>query len=312
VIEPLVTIVIPFKDRFELVDRAVSSILNQTYSNWELILVDDASSQVYSQQHDPRISIHRNQVNRGPSYSRQRAASMAKGDFICFLDSDDYYDWNFLLKSVQAHLAAFRPVAFTYSTSAWVSSKNEIEGTYKTSDKTYSQILPDLFIHNRPWNTSSLLWNREYIPKLNLTIRTWEDYVFEFMAGMNNNYIIHIPDVLCYIYLDNNSGLSKLSDEYIGIHDRSKALQIISTTLQRSNGYGLKLSINIYNRCTKELIRSFEFSNSRYTSKRLFLMIYRHPEYSFIKFRNLSYYLIYVLCQFTLGKRVTKRILTHD
>lgn len=104
---PKFSIVLPTYNRAGLLPRAVGSVLDQTFTDWELLVVDDGSKdgtaellQTYS---DPRIRALRNAVNRERSYSRNRAIAEARGDFICFLDSDD--EW--LPDHLQVHATAW-------------------------------------------------------------------------------------------------------------------------------------------------------------------------------------------------------------
>ena len=91
--EPLVTAIIPTKDRAALCARAVESVLAQTYHSIECIVVDDGSSdsthEMLSGRFGDRIHIVRNDVNQGVARARNQAIAMAQGKYIAFLDSDD-------------------------------------------------------------------------------------------------------------------------------------------------------------------------------------------------------------------------------
>ena len=94
---PLVSVITPIYNSENFLEEAISSVLNQTYSNWELILVDDASTdgsgkiaqKFYSE--DSRITYEKLPENRGPAVARNRAIELAKGEYIAFLDSDDFW-----------------------------------------------------------------------------------------------------------------------------------------------------------------------------------------------------------------------------
>jgi glycosyltransferase involved in cell wall biosynthesis len=90
---PLVSVVVPYYNRLGLLPRAVTSILNQTYRNLELIVVDDASiedpQETLKSFSDPRMVYLRHEQNRGVSAARNTGIAAAHGDFVCFLDSDD-------------------------------------------------------------------------------------------------------------------------------------------------------------------------------------------------------------------------------
>lgn len=91
----LVSVVIPTYNRAELVERAVHSVLSQTYSDLEVIIVDDASSDNTQdrvknlQQADRRIRYIRHDSNRGSQAARNTGVQAVKGEYIAFLDSDN-------------------------------------------------------------------------------------------------------------------------------------------------------------------------------------------------------------------------------
>ncbi len=91
--QPLVSVIMPLYNKRPYVRRAVESILSQTYSRWELIIVDDGSTDGSTDevpQDDPRIILFR-QNNSGPAAARNRAVGRAGGELITFIDADDYY-----------------------------------------------------------------------------------------------------------------------------------------------------------------------------------------------------------------------------
>lgn len=92
---PFFSVIMPAYNREKFIERSIASVLAQTFTDWELIVVDDCSSdktpELLAQYTNPRIMAVRNEVNRERSYSRNRGIDLAKGRFICFLDSDDEY-----------------------------------------------------------------------------------------------------------------------------------------------------------------------------------------------------------------------------
>jgi len=92
----LVSIIMPSYNTEEFISEAIKSILKQTYDNWELIIVDDCSTDntdnvVSGFLNDPRILYLKNEKNAGAAVSRNRALREAKGKWIAFLDSDDLW-----------------------------------------------------------------------------------------------------------------------------------------------------------------------------------------------------------------------------
>ena len=92
---PKVSVVITTYNRASLLPRAVNSILNQTYADYEIIIVDDCSTdntqQVVADLSDPRIHHFMHDQNRGVSAARNTGIANARGEYIAFLDDDDEY-----------------------------------------------------------------------------------------------------------------------------------------------------------------------------------------------------------------------------
>ncbi len=294
----LITIIIPFNNRFKYVNSAIESILRQTYTNWELILIDDASSDRFIQCfQDSRIKLIRNQYNIGPGASRQKGIEASKGRYICFLDSDDVYTPDFLEKNLEKHSKSDIDLSFTYCKTV----KAENNSTYKTSNLQFDVILPTLLTENRPWHTSSLFWNRKYLPLWNNNSRTWEDYQFEFDAAFLNNKIGFIDEVLCHIYVDETFGLSNNSDKFSGIVDRLKVLNYMHTkNLESDLVFKKILYRNIKIRINKDILKlqGFNLSSVEYLrllenlgvvknlfQKFILFIIYRKPLLSKILFK---------------------------
>ncbi len=91
----LVSIIMPSYNTAPYIKETIQSVLNQTYEDWELLIVDDCSTdntdEVLSKIHDPRIRIFKNDCNSGAAVSRNRALREAKGQWIAYLDSDDLW-----------------------------------------------------------------------------------------------------------------------------------------------------------------------------------------------------------------------------
>jgi len=91
---PLISVIIPTYNRQQFLVKAVESILNQTITDFELIIVNDGSvddtGEWIKSQTDPRIKYISYPKNKGVSYARNRGLKVAKGKYIAFADSDDF------------------------------------------------------------------------------------------------------------------------------------------------------------------------------------------------------------------------------
>lgn len=89
-----ISIIIPTHNRFEKLRELLNSIFNQTYQNFEIILINDLSNdktnEVYSHYHDKRLKYYQNYENLGTGLNRQKGYNLSHGDYIIFCDDDDY------------------------------------------------------------------------------------------------------------------------------------------------------------------------------------------------------------------------------
>lgn len=101
---PLVSIIMPVYNAGQYVAEAIDSVLAQTHSNWELLIVNDGSTdsseQVILSYNDERIQYNK-QGNKGVSAARNIGLKSMKGDFFCFLDSDDLLSKNSIASRLQ-------------------------------------------------------------------------------------------------------------------------------------------------------------------------------------------------------------------
>ena len=101
----LISIVVPTYNNEKFIDKCVESILSQTYHEFELLIINDGSTdntinvlQPYLKK-EQRIKLH-NTKNKGVSSARNLGISKAKGEYICFIDSDDWVEKDYLSQFV--------------------------------------------------------------------------------------------------------------------------------------------------------------------------------------------------------------------
>lgn len=101
---PLISIIIPTHNRLDLTRRAIESVFRQTYPNYEVVLVDDASTEdlkTLLKEFPEKLRVIRNEISLGAQRSRLRGAEDAKGSFVALLDSDDWWAPEKLEKQIQ-------------------------------------------------------------------------------------------------------------------------------------------------------------------------------------------------------------------
>src|SRR5262245_19762108 len=123
---PKVSVVIAVYNREKYVRSAVDSILSQTFSDFELLVIDDGSTDgsiaVVQSHSDPRIRLIRNHTNFGVSATRNKGIQLARGEYLAFLDSDDWAYPDRLAKQI-AFLDNHSEYAAVGSWSEWMSEE---------------------------------------------------------------------------------------------------------------------------------------------------------------------------------------------
>ena len=114
-----VSVILPTYNRAESIVRAIKSVLNQTYSDYELIVVDDGSAddteKIISSIHNKKIKYIQNKENKGAGAARNIGIQKAKGKFIAFQDSDDEWHLDKLKKQVDIFTASGPELGVVYS-----------------------------------------------------------------------------------------------------------------------------------------------------------------------------------------------------
>ena len=229
-----VSIVIPYYNRRDKLVRALASIYTQTYKNIEIIVIDDYSNI------QPDFDVYdfiyiRNETNLGPGLSRNKGKEVAKGDYIVFLDSDDFFESTYIEKCVNIALSYNDDFSFVYSKVGIVDEKGSII-SYR-SDKTNQSgsIFPEIFKVGRTWATSSCFWNAEVVKQISWSEhRCWEDYLFDINASVVNNKIYCIDEILVFY---DSTGDDKLSFVVDGsqLVEKSKSISSILEVVFKNN-----------------------------------------------------------------------------
>lgn len=138
----LVSIIMPSYNTVNYIGETIESVLAQTYENWELIIVDDCSTdntdeEVTSYLDDKRIRYIKNDKNSGAAISRNRALREAKGRWIAFLDSDDLWEATKLDEQIQ--FMKKNDYHFSYTNYIEIDEKSMPNGRMVTGPKKISK-----------------------------------------------------------------------------------------------------------------------------------------------------------------------------
>lgn len=200
---PTVSVIIPTFNRRNTVLRSIASVQKQDYHNYEIIVVDDASSdgteKLFAGLRDRKIKYIRHQKNKGGAEARNTGIHAAKGEFIAFLDSDDEWTFDKLSKQIQIISESPEKIGAIYSGVIVRSWKNDI---IPSQNPLYSgDILSELYARNCVGPLSSVIVKRDVFKECgmfdsrmpscqdwDLCIRIAQKYHFECVKEPLVNY----------------------------------------------------------------------------------------------------------------------------
>lgn len=208
----LVSIIIPVYNAGKYIEKCIDSIIKQTYSNWELLLVNDGSKdnslEVCNKikEKDKRINVI-DKINGGASSARNVGLKYCKGQFICFVDSDDYVGSRYIEDLVSPYEQGSNSMVICGMTIMY----NNIKSYFRYDNETIeTDIFTNLsnthfFRHGGP---TSKLYLKEIIDKNNLKfdekLCNYEDLMFNLAYIEYINKIIFSPSTE-YVYIRDNS-----------------------------------------------------------------------------------------------------------
>lgn len=201
----LVSIIMPNYNSEKYVQATIQSVLDQTYRNWELIFVDDCSTDetlyLVRAFNDERIRIYQNKTNSGAAVSRNYALRMAQGKWIAFLDSDDLWEPEKLEK--QLSFMVENNYDFTY-TNYRVCDDGVWEDFIRISPKKVSRRKLYNYCY---FSAITVVYNRERIGLLQIPdIKKRNDYVLWLVALKKCDAYL-CPDTMSY-YIRHKGSLS--------------------------------------------------------------------------------------------------------
>lgn len=173
----LVSIIMPSFNTGKYIDKSIESVLAQTYKNWELIIVDDFSTDntdevVEKYINDKRIRYLKNDNNSGAAVSRNRALMEAKGKWIAFLDSDDLWMPDKLM--LQIKFMKKNNYHFSYTNYIEIDENGNENGIRLTGPKKISKA--GMFNYCWP-GCLTVMYDREYVGLIQIAdIKKNNDY----------------------------------------------------------------------------------------------------------------------------------------
>jgi len=158
--KPKVSVIIPSYNHEKFIGEAIESVLNQTYQDFELIIIDDCSHDnsinVIEKFKSEKIRFFRNEKNMGATYTTNKCISKAQGEYIALLNSDDIWELNKLEKQVPI-LDNNKEIGAVFSDASFVNERGELLNSF---DYLWSNIF-------KQQNRSQARWLRRFFFELN-------------------------------------------------------------------------------------------------------------------------------------------------
>ena len=201
----LVSIIMPTYNCGKYIEETINSVLNQTYSNWELIIVDDCSKdnteEVVKKIKDKRIKYHKLDKNSGAAVARTEAMKIAKGNYMAFLDSDDLWYEDKLSKQIK--YMEDNNYSFTCTAYEQIDEESKsLNKVIKTKKKAnYNRILLDC-----PVGNSTVMYDVDKLGKFEVpNIRKRNDDALWLQIIKKAKYIYGMDDILMKYRIRSNS-----------------------------------------------------------------------------------------------------------
>lgn len=220
--KPLISVITPAYNAAKFIGETIESVLNQTYTNWEMIIVDDCSQdetrnivESYTKK-DLRIKLYALEENSGAAVARNKAMELAKGRYIAFLDSDDRWLPEKLEK--QLKFMQEKDIAFSYTGYVRIlEDGTRTNAIVKPNKKTvnYDDLMKRCVI-----GCLTVMLDRSKIGKVDMVnIRSRQDYVYWLTITKMGFLAYGLPEVLAeYRLVEHSISSNKLKAAKMNWH----------------------------------------------------------------------------------------------
>lgn len=215
---PKVSVIVPVYNSEQELRDCLDSLVEQTEKDIEIIVIDDASTdnspeiEAEYQKKYPNVKVYRNERNLGQSETRNRGIELAEGDYIAFLDSDDYVNPGMYEELYQAAVENNMPELI-------VTGLSFVKGNeYRKKDLTFIGKQSTTIIHpmDNPdqvfFESPSLcnkLFRKDTVKNYKfLDVSAWEDIAFSYSRFMEANTVISKPTANYFYRRDVSNGVS--------------------------------------------------------------------------------------------------------
>lgn len=249
---PKVSVIMPVYNAEKYIVKAISSILEQSYENFELIIIDDCSTdnsmKLVNEFKDNRLRIIHNPRNKGIAYSRNRGFDESQGEYIAIMDNDDIAIADRLEKQV-LFLNENGNIDVVGGALQVINEQDEIQTSKSTPLYNPKYIKAHLMFYNAIANGSAT-FRKIFVNKFNIRYQDnhlgMEDYRFWIDCSLNGN-ITNLKDVFLLWRNHDSNETSRVNQ--IKLKERKKLYAELQKYALTQNGYNLNtIEVNILNK----------------------------------------------------------------
>ena len=248
----LVSVVMPCFNDEEYIKDSINSVLGQTHTNLELLIVDDASSdksvEIINEYKDPRIKLFLNDENQGAAYSRNVALRAAKGEYIAFLDADDIWLPNKIEK--QLNFMIQNSYHFTYTMYSVMDEKGKDTDIYVFGPK---KITHRKFLHANYVGCLTVMYKKNIYPDLQIPfdILKRNDYALWLKLSEREPCFL-LKEILARYRRRTSNSISSVSRHDLTIKHKELFMKLY--------GYGkIRSTIRAYTNAFYHLLKNIKF-----------------------------------------------------
>ena len=248
-----VDIILPNFNKFNFLEEAINSVINQTHKKWHLYIIDDCSSDdswsiIKQFSHFQNITNLRLKKNMGPSFCRNLAMRISKSKYISFIDSDDTWEKTKLEKQIS--FMKENNLHFTYTDYTPIFQTND-DKIYKKNTCLKDFFDFNAFIKNSSINTTTMIIERSILKNFKFPkIKLMEDYLFKCKLLKENNIAKKLNESLAtYRILGTSRSSTRLKNifwlwyinkNYNNLNFFNNLISIICISFNSIKKYGFK------------------------------------------------------------------------
>jgi len=284
---PLISIVIPTYNHADYLSKALQSILDQTYKNWEAIVIDnhstDFTNKVISKYVDPRIKYLKIHNSGVIAKSRNKGILLAKGEWIAFLDSDDWWTSDKLKNCIDY---SNNQIDFIYHDLEIVSNKQRFFRRKITKTHQLKKpILVDLLVSGNVISNSSVFVRKKVFEKIGFideskALVCSEDYNTWLKISNLTDQFLYLPKKLGY-YLIHDQSISQknmsssyqiATNKFLSVLNSEQKIKLEANIKYLSGRFNY-LNLN-YKKAQKDLLFVIRYSSLKLKVKSLIMIIH--------------------------------------